>query len=124
MRKPFPLARLSGRALLFVARASAVLLSAVLLLLPLARPAFQDMSYGLYGADAPLMDSHIAEMILRQGAAIAASVMMAIYIYYRIKVIPGHMRAVADVAYLVVVTAVILFILLLLYRPVLQAPLI
>lgn len=124
MRKPFPLARLSGRALLFVARASAVFLSAVLLLLPLARPAFQDISNALYGAEAPLMSSHIADIILRQGAVIAATIMMAIYIYYRLRVMPRNMRAVADVAYLVVVTAIILFVLLLLYRPVLQAPLI
>ena len=124
MRKPFPLARLSGRALLFVARASAVLLSAVLLLLPLARPAFQDMSYGLYGPDAPLMSSHFADMMLRQSAAIAASIMMAVYIYYRLKVLPRNFRAIADVSYLVVVTAATLSLLLLLYRPVLQAPVI
>lgn len=124
MRKPFPLARLFGRVLLFAARASAVSLSAILLLLPLARPAFQGISYSLYGAEAPLMSSHIADIMLRQSAAIAAFLMMTAYIYYRFKVIPRNMRAAADVSYLGVVTAVILFILLLLYRPVLQAPLI
>lgn len=70
------------------------------------------------------MSSHIADIMLRQSAAIAAFLMMTAYIYYRFKVIPRNMRAAADVSYLGVVTAVILFILLLLYRPVLQAPLI
>lgn len=122
MGRAFPVTRFIGRALLFLSRCAAFVLSFALLALPFSRDGYQEVSDGIYGSGAPLMDSMLLDFLIRPWVTVLLGLMMLCYVYARFYLIPSTMRSISDLAYLAATYALMMGFQLALYLPVVTAP--
>lgn len=122
MKRSFPITRFFGRALLFLARISAVFLSLALLAIPFNRNGFQEISNGLYDSGAPLMGSNLLDFLMQPWLAAVLGLSMLIYVYARFRLISADRRRISDLSYLATVAILMMGLQVALYLPAIQAP--
>lgn len=113
MAQPFPVSRFLGRALIMLARVSAVILSLALLAFPLQRDTVLAFNQGA-GAS-------VLETLMHPWLTISLGIAMLAYLVARFKLIPKANAQISDLLYLASVVAILGSFQALAYLPVLQA---
>lgn len=111
MAQAFPLSRFLGRALLVVARVSAVILSMVLLSLPFRGTDWQEFN-----------SNTLLGIFYQPWLSVVLAIGMLAYLAARFRLIPKHQARMTDMLYLAVVVGVLGVLQAIAYLPVLQAP--
>ncbi|MFC4257407.1 hypothetical protein ACFOZ5_00015 [Marinobacter lacisalsi] len=114
MAQPFPVSRFLGRALIALARISAVFLSLALLAFPLQGDSILEFNQGA-GAS-------VLETLMHPWLTIVLGIAMLAYLVARFKVIPKPNARVSDLLYLAIVIGLLAGLQAIAYLAVLQAP--
>lgn len=114
MAQPFPVSRFLGRAMIALARVSAVVLSLALLAFPLQRDSMLEFSQGA-GASA-------LETLMHPWLTIVLGIAMLAYLFARFRLIPKPNGRASDLLYLAIVIVLLAGLQAIAYLPVLQAP--
>lgn len=115
MAQAFPITRFIGRALIALARISAVILSVILLILPLRGSEWQALNQGA-GSNTLL---HI---LFQPWVSIVLATAMLAYLVARFKLIPRPQTRMTDMLYLAIVVGLLGALQAVAYLPILQAP--
>ncbi len=121
MASAFPITRFFGRVSLLMARIIAIGVSVALLTIPLTGREFQQLGDQVYGPDAPLMGSDILDFLVQPWLTAVLALGMLTYLYMRFRIIAVERRLVADLSYLLTVTAAMVMFQVAFYYPVLGA---
>lgn len=121
MASAFPVTRFFGRASLLTARIIAIGISIALLTVPLTGREFLQFGEEIYGPDAPLMGLNILDFLMQPWLTVVLALGMLTYLYMRFRIIAVERRLVADLSYLLAVTAAMVMLQVAFYHPVLGA---
>ncbi len=121
MASAFPITRFFGRVSLLMARLIAIGVSIALLTVPLTGSEFRQFGDEIYGPDAPLMGLNILDFLMQPWLTVVLALGMLTCLYMRFRIIAVERRLVADLSYLLTVTAAMVMLQVAFYHPVLGA---
>lgn len=121
MSSASPVTCLIGRGILFLSRCAAIVLSFALLATPFNPSGFQEISDGMYDSGTPLMGSRLLEYLMHPWFTVILGVLILVYVYIRFRFISREHRRLSDLAYLVMVSILMMGLQFGLYFPVVQS---